>query len=249
MNDRVITLAGALAAILIMFGLLFSTRDEVVPVGHPTTADRQARGLALVHAWLSARGEKVFSLRTRYEDLPKKFPEGGNLLITVLPQSRQAQRNEALALESWLAQGNTLLVLLRPPDTGQLATIGSTTESLQQLAGLRFNLGEDAEEEKTETENTLSDALEDISEPEDETGAKAAPEIDWRQALDSAFSDPEATVLSAGWSSHPLVAGVEKVVSLIPSRPVIKLPQLQDCLLYTSPSPRDATLSRMPSSA
>ena len=25
--------------------------------------------------------------------------------------------------------------------------------------------------------------------------------------------------------------------------------QLQDCLLYTSPSPRDATLSRMPSSA
>ena len=26
-------------------------------------------------------------------------------------------------------------------------------------------------------------------------------------------------------------------------------PQLEDCLLYTSPSPRDATLSRMPSSA
>ena len=25
--------------------------------------------------------------------------------------------------------------------------------------------------------------------------------------------------------------------------------QLNDCLLYTSPSPRDATLSRMPSSA
>ena len=25
--------------------------------------------------------------------------------------------------------------------------------------------------------------------------------------------------------------------------------QLKDCLLYTSPSPRDATLSRMPSSA
>ena len=27
------------------------------------------------------------------------------------------------------------------------------------------------------------------------------------------------------------------------------VPQLQLCLLYTSPSPRDATLSRMPSSA
>ena len=28
-----------------------------------------------------------------------------------------------------------------------------------------------------------------------------------------------------------------------------KMPQSCDCLLYTSPSPRDATLSRMPSSA
>ena len=28
-----------------------------------------------------------------------------------------------------------------------------------------------------------------------------------------------------------------------------KIKQITDCLLYTSPSPRDATLSRMPSSA
>ena len=28
-----------------------------------------------------------------------------------------------------------------------------------------------------------------------------------------------------------------------------KLSEIKDCLLYTSPSPRDATLSRMPSSA
>ena len=30
---------------------------------------------------------------------------------------------------------------------------------------------------------------------------------------------------------------------------VVELSQLVSCLLYTSPSPRDATLSRMPSSA
>jgi len=29
----------------------------------------------------------------------------------------------------------------------------------------------------------------------------------------------------------------------------VQVRQLGDCLLYTSPSPRDATLSRMPSSA
>ena len=36
---------------------------------------------------------------------------------------------------------------------------------------------------------------------------------------------------------HPAVEGVEEVS------------QYETCLLYTSPSPRDATLSRMPSSA
>ena len=30
---------------------------------------------------------------------------------------------------------------------------------------------------------------------------------------------------------------------------ILKVQQNTDCLLYTSPSPRDATLSRMPSSA
>ena len=31
--------------------------------------------------------------------------------------------------------------------------------------------------------------------------------------------------------------------------PIIKFSQAKDCLLYTSPSPRDGLLSRMPSSA
>ena len=34
-----------------------------------------------------------------------------------------------------------------------------------------------------------------------------------------------------------------------PRGPVSYTVKLEDCLLYTSPSPRDATLSRMPSSA
>ena len=38
-------------------------------------------------------------------------------------------------------------------------------------------------------------------------------------------------------------------LACVPSRPTIFTGQYPDCLLYTSPSPRDATLSRMPSSA
>ena len=41
----------------------------------------------------------------------------------------------------------------------------------------------------------------------------------------------------------------EKVAALHLDKSGAKLTQLRDCLLYTSPSPRDATLSRMPSSA
>ena len=41
--------------------------------------------------------------------------------------------------------------------------------------------------------------------------------------------------------------GVEVMKSLTPAQQVVKI--VNDCLLYTSPSPRDRTRSRMPSSA
>ena len=39
------------------------------------------------------------------------------------------------------------------------------------------------------------------------------------------------------------------IVWLVPDGPLPEGVEFNDCLLYTSPSPRDATLSRMPSSA
>ena len=51
------------------------------------------------------------------------------------------------------------------------------------------------------------------------------------------------TLLSLG--EHYLDLNVQKS----PDRSVLKGKTLINCLLYTSPSPRDATLSRMPSSA
>ena len=47
-----------------------------------------------------------------------------------------------------------------------------------------------------------------------------------------------------------LYRGAEYVVDFLPKLKLeIAAPEEQVCLLYTSPSPRDATLSRMPSSA
>ena len=47
----------------------------------------------------------------------------------------------------------------------------------------------------------------------------------------------------------PTVYRTEYLIKLKSLRPNIKLAVSTGCLLYTSPSPRDATLSRMPSSA
>ena len=61
---------------------------------------------------------------------------------------------------------------------------------------------------------------------------------------------------SIGWFKIPAIisgmAGLimlSSLVAFITTALDQKLAQLRNCLLYTSPSPRDATLSRMPSSA
>ena len=41
----------------------------------------------------------------------------------------------------------------------------------------------------------------------------------------------------------------KRIASVTPYFPFKGIPKFYDCLLYTSPSPRDATLPRMPSSA
>ena len=60
------------------------------------------------------------------------------------------------------------------------------------------------------------------------------------------FRAPEAEVLSTGQPT----ADQLRVMASAGVKHIINLRGLgEDCLLYTSPSPRDATLSRMPSSA
>ena len=58
----------------------------------------------------------------------------------------------------------------------------------------------------------------------------------------------ECTLMSQ--VDHPNIVQFMGVCFLEPSvHPLLVMERLDTCLLYTSPSPRDATLSRMPSSA
>ena len=65
----------------------------------------------------------------------------------------------------------------------------------------------------------------------------------------------EASTSSAAGYDASKVGGRQKITAedmsaeVVDSNPYSRLMALQRCLLYTSPSPRDATLSRMPSSA
>ena len=75
----------------------------------------------------------------------------------------------------------------------------------------------------------IMDSLAQVNESED-FSAISEPDLDYEQV-----SIPEE--------------GDFKYEFNIEVRPEFDLPEYKSCLLYTSPSPRDATLSRMPSSA
>ena len=73
-----------------------------------------------------------------------------------------------------------------------------------------------------------------MSKIEEKCKEKGVRLTDQRKIIAKVISDSKQTF---GSKDHPDVDELHKRASLI------------DCLLYTSPSPRDATLSRMPSSA
>ena len=55
--------------------------------------------------------------------------------------------------------------------------------------------------------------------------------------------------VSNGLFSNPLYTLEQLIEMANQTNPVLDVIQAKDCLLYTSPSPRDGLLSRMPSSA
>lgn len=203
MNDRVVTLAGALGALSILVVLALNSGGGLPnPAGIPTSLDQQANGYSLAWAWLAQRDEEVYSLRDRYTTLTQKFPRGGHLLITTLPQSRGAQLREATHLQDWLLEGNTVLVLASLfNDSGQQLA-GDARANLPRLTGLHLDLdGHSSDPEDSTEDNEALDASETAPQPE----------LSLNDAIDVLFADPVAPVLTSEFSTHPLVAGVARV--------------------------------------
>ena len=114
MRPRLVTLACALGALL-LFGSLFLRGDSLATrrASPPTTVERGGDGLLGAASWLRGEGVRAVSLRERFGSLAQhhELAASGNLLIISLPAAVNFRTNELVALDNWIRNGNTLLVL------------------------------------------------------------------------------------------------------------------------------------------
>ena len=176
MKDRLTTLVTAIAALLLAIFLLTPPAQETAqPVSLPTSEDRGDDGLKGLYKWLQSQDIPVFSLRKRFTSLTK-IPEleaSGNLLIISMPQHRQALKTEWQELSSWLAHGNSLLILsaiYSKPDWAEDASClcqidnildpqGWNLESLKDEVEPEF---ESVEQDSGKEDTTLTETIESL---------------------------------------------------------------------------------------
>jgi hypothetical protein len=139
MNERLITAAGALLALMLIVGLFLQPGAEP-PVTRPTSAELGPNGYRVLEAWLTVEGVPVQSVRERLGFLSEDHT-AGNVFLTTLPHEKPLHENEIVELLSWIARGNTLLILAAlndTPDWSLLPDSSAVIEDLQQLAGATF---------------------------------------------------------------------------------------------------------------
>lgn len=156
MKDRLLTLAGGLLALYLVVVLL---TPQTTPdfSSYPRSNDSGRHGLSILYHWLQRENIRTLSLRKRFDELLNDpgLPERGNLLIMHLPLYRQLRDNETGWLRSWLAQGNTLLLLAAHSDYPEWAAIRDFEDLAYRftvLSDLGFNI-EQAEAEQPADEN------------------------------------------------------------------------------------------------
>jgi hypothetical protein len=115
MRERLLTLLCAVGALL-LFGTIFLHRDLLDErlAALPTSVERSDNGLLGAASWLRGEGVRTLSLRERFGALARRqdLPPGGNLLIVTLPAVTNFRNDELVALDRWIRDGNTLLVMV-----------------------------------------------------------------------------------------------------------------------------------------
>ena len=140
MKDWLITVGGALFALVALAAVLVG--DSAPSPTRPTSAEPGPNGYLALYDWLGTSGVAVSSHRQRLAGLATIRSEGGDLFITTMPHQARMHDDEVDALRSWVAAGNTLLVLAALNDTPDWALGADPTwslfEPLRALTGLTF---------------------------------------------------------------------------------------------------------------
>ena len=111
MRDSLVTLAGAGLSLLVLVSLMMPP-SEPISVSRPTSEDQGKHGHMAVRRWLEENGVNTYSLRRPFTRIGQTdLPAGGNLMVLSLPLAREALESEWAALNRWINDGNTVLVL------------------------------------------------------------------------------------------------------------------------------------------
>jgi Domain of unknown function (DUF4350) len=143
MRERWFTLllaAGALAAFYALFFPKPESRPSVATL--PLSTDKDSAGYWALWRWLGEEDVPRVSLRLQYGHLNGLLTRStGNLLLVTMPQRVAADEDELAALDKWVAQGNTVLIVAALEDESPWAieTLDSLmTDRIQRMTGLRF---------------------------------------------------------------------------------------------------------------
>jgi hypothetical protein len=144
MKERVLTLLLALAALFCFYALFIPKPGATLPQSEPLSTDAGPDGYLAAWRWLDAQHVPLASLRDRYGTLnnPEVAPAAsGNVLVMTLPQQLPFKADEWLALDTWVAAGNTLLILAAMDDTPRWTFNGkpSPQPALARVARMTFS--------------------------------------------------------------------------------------------------------------
>jgi hypothetical protein len=195
-KDRLVTLALALGAFVLFYALFVpKPAGNADAIALPVSSEGRDAGYQGIWRWLKAQDIQVISFRDRYGGLAQqKLPANGNLMITTLPHKVPARDDEALRLDEWVGQGNTLLVMAALDDTPAWAARANADflNTLKRLTGLSFReIKEDPPDAATDESTRTTRSL--------------------RQAVQRLLAPEQDSIVARG--SHPLLDGVASIAT------------------------------------
>lgn len=160
MKERLVTLGLAAGALALFWILMVPKPQTAASAPHPLTTGSDGEGYLAASRWLTSTGVPTLDLHRRFAQLGDtgvSARQTGNLLILTVPFALVLHPDELTALDHWVSQGNTLLVLAALDDT-PLWSAGTTdfVPELQNLTRIQFAAKQAPDRDPSNRPNTAA---------------------------------------------------------------------------------------------